>query len=74
MVRETLARAGVQSLSKGAHQFRHSLATGMLANRASLADIGQVLRHARTKTTFVYTKVDLRALRALVRRWPGGAK
>jgi integrase/recombinase XerD len=74
MVRETLARAGVESRSKGAHQFRHSLATRMLANRASLADIGQVLRHARPKTTFVYTKIDVRALRALVRRWPGGAK
>jgi len=37
----------------------------MLANRASLADIGQVLRHARPKTTFVYTKIDVRALRAL---------
>ena len=74
MVRETLARAGVESRSKGAHQFRHSLATRMLANRASLADIGQVLRHARPKTTFVYTKIDVRALRALVRHWPGGAE
>jgi site-specific recombinase XerD len=74
MVRETLGRAGVQSHSKGAHQFRHSLATRMLGNRASLADIGQVLRHARPKTTFIYAKVDLRALRALVRHWPGGAR
>jgi len=74
MVRETLARAGVQSQSKGAHQFRHSLATRMLANRATLADIGQVLRHAMPKTTFIYTKVDIRGLRALVRHWPGGAQ
>lgn len=74
MVRATLARAGVQAPSKGAHQFRHALATRMLRNRASLTDIGHVLRHVRPKTTFIYTKVDLTALRALVRCWPGGAK
>lgn len=74
IVRGALARAGVQSPSKGAHQFRHALATRMLEKGASLTDIGQVMRHVRPKTTFLYTKVDLRALRVLARRWPGGAK
>jgi integrase/recombinase XerD len=55
----------------GAHRLRHSLATQMLAAGASLAEVGQVLRHARVATTAIYAKVDHRALDALVLPWPG---
>ena len=37
----------------------------------SLAEVGQVLRHARVATTAIYAKVDHRALDALVLPWPG---
>ena len=44
---------------------------------ASLAEIGQVLRHREQRTTAIYAKVDRAALRALARPWPsqegGGA-
>jgi site-specific recombinase XerD len=43
----------------------------MLRRAASLAQIGEVLRHASTQTTTIYAKVDRRALRALVQPWPG---
>lgn len=56
----------------GAHRLRHSLATQMLAAGASLAEVGQVLRHARVATTAIYAKADDRALDALVVPWPGG--
>lgn len=56
----------------GAHRLRHSLATQMLGAGASLAEVGQVLRHARVATTAIYAKVDHRALDALVVPWPGG--
>jgi integrase/recombinase XerD len=56
----------------GAHRLRHSLATQMLGAGASLAEVGQVLRHARVATTAIYAKVDDRALDALVVPWPGG--
>jgi integrase/recombinase XerD len=56
----------------GAHRLRHSLATQMLGAGASLAEVGQVLRHARVATTAIYAKVDDRALAALVVPWPGG--
>jgi len=56
----------------GAHRLRHSLATQMLGAGASLAEVGQVLRHARVATTAIYAKVDYRALDALVLPWPGG--
>jgi integrase/recombinase XerD len=54
-----------------AHRLRHSAATTMLAAGAPLAEIGQVLRHRRPLTTAGYTRVDIEALRALARPWPG---
>ena len=73
LVRHNIARAGVQAPTYGAHQFRHALATKMLRYGASLAEIGEVLRHRSTETTKIYTKVDLDSLRALALPWPGGA-
>ena len=72
IVRRALARAGIDSAFKGAHLLRHSLATGMLRNGASLEDIGQVLRHRHPETTQIYAKVALEALRSLAPVWPGG--
>ena len=45
----------------------------MLRAGASLAEIGQVLRHRHALTTAIYAKVDHDALRALARPWPGDA-
>lgn len=62
-------RAGIGLV--GAHRLRHSAATAMLRSGASLTEIGQTLRHVRPLTTALYAKVDLEALRALARPWPG---
>lgn len=72
LVRHSLARADLKAPTKGAHQFRHALATEMLRHGASLAEIGEVLRHRSPQTTEIYTKIDLEALRALALPWPGG--
>ncbi len=69
-----LERAGVSSASTGAHLFRHSLATHMLRQGASLADIGGLLRHRGINTTAIYAKVDMEALRTLAQPWPGGVR
>lgn len=74
VVRAGLARAQIHSRHQGAHVLRHSLATRMLGNGASLTQIGQVLRHQLPQTTEIYAKVDLKALRELVLPWPGGAQ
>jgi integrase/recombinase XerD len=55
----------------GAHRLRHSAATEMLRGGASLAEIGEVLRHRRAATTAIYAKVDHTALSVLARPWPG---
>lgn len=64
-------RAGLGTIY--AHRLRHSAATAMLAQGGSLAGIGQVLRHRRPHTTAAYTKVNIEALRALARPWPGAS-
>jgi site-specific recombinase XerD len=72
MVAHRLARAQIHSPHTGAHVLRHSLATGMLRHGATLAEIGQVLRHQSLRTTEIYAKVDLIALRPLALPWQGG--
>src|SRR5439155_1741658 len=74
IVAHALIRAGVDTPHKGAHQFRHRLACDLLRQGASLAEIGELLRHRRPETTAIYAKVDLAALRTLGLSWPGGAQ
>jgi site-specific recombinase XerD len=71
ILRRALRRAGLEPPRKGAHLLRHSLATEMLRNGASMAEIGQLLRHHLPQTTEIYAKVDSRALGALAQPWPG---
>ena len=72
VVRRALRRAGLDLPFRGSHLLRHSLATGMLRNGATLEDIGQILRHRRPDTTRIYAKVAIEALRTVASAWPGG--
>jgi site-specific recombinase XerD len=72
LVHRALMRAGLNPALKGAHLLRHSLATQLLHNGASLTEIGELLRHHNIETTRIYAKVDHGALRALALPWPGG--
>ncbi|HEU0201714.1 MAG TPA: site-specific integrase [Burkholderiaceae bacterium] len=74
MVCRALARAGLNPPMKGTHLLRHSLATQMLKDGASLAEIGEILRHRQQQTTTIYAKVDLASLRTLALPWPGGVR
>jgi site-specific recombinase XerD len=71
VIRRSLKRAGIDSPTMGAHQFRHGLASEMLRGGASLGEIGEVLGHRHLQTTAIYAKVDLNALRSLAMPWPG---
>ncbi len=70
LVRNASKRAHLPST--GAHRLRHTAATQMLGNGASLAEVAHVLRHRSLLTTTIYAKVDRLALRELARPWPGG--
>ena len=74
VARRALAQAGIKVARPGAHVFRHSLATEMLRQGASLDQIAQVLRHKDPDTTALYAKVDLEPLRRLTVAWPGGER
>jgi site-specific recombinase XerD len=60
----------------GSHILRHSLATNMVRRGASLAEIGDVLRHRARRSTMIYAKLDVAGLRSVAQPWPvaGGAK
>lgn len=71
IVAQAMRRAGVTCPSRGAaHVLRHSLATSMLRQGASLQDIATILRHRSIETTQIYAKVDVTALRQIAQPWP----
>ena len=74
MVRRAFDGAEIQPAQKGPHILRHSLATNMLRQGASLTEIGEILRHRDLSTTQIYAKVDLGTLRKIAQPWPGEGK
>jgi site-specific recombinase XerD len=74
IVRRALEQAGLDPPHKGAHLLRHSVATHLLRHGASLAEVGELLRHRNPQTTMIYAKVDLVALRPLALPWPGAVR
>lgn len=71
VVRSALARAGVpRPRGYAAHLLRHSLATRMIRQGASLPEIAEILRHRSPATTELYAKVDFETLRGVALGWP----
>jgi hypothetical protein len=54
LVGRACARAGVSRF--GPHGMRHAVACELLAGGTSMAEIGQLLRHAQERTTAIYAK------------------
>jgi site-specific recombinase XerD len=71
VVAQAMRRAGVKCPSRGAaHVLRHSVATSMLREGASLQDIAAILGHRSITTTQIYAKVDLPELQQISQPWP----
>jgi len=70
LVRRAIHRAGIAAPSRGAHVLRHSAATALLRQGASLDVIGAVLRHRCIESTAHYAKVDGALLRMVAPPWP----
>jgi site-specific recombinase XerD len=62
--------AGLDVAHKGAHAFRHGFATRMVADGHPFKAVADVLGHRYLSTTFIYTKVDFKALSAVALEWP----
>lgn len=76
IVTRRLGRAGLAPATRGAHLLRHGLATSLLRHGASMAEIGELLRHRSPATTEIYAKLDVELLRDVALAWPtaGGAR
>jgi integrase len=70
VVTRALKRAAVDAPRFGAHVLRHSAATHMLRDGASLEAIAVVLRHRSLESTAHYAKVDVALLRRIAQPWP----
>ncbi len=70
IVERACLRAGVEPF--GPHRLRHAVACDLLAEGASLTEIGQLLRHRSQRATAIYAKADVEALRKLARPCPSG--
>jgi site-specific recombinase XerD len=65
-----IKRAGICAPTSGSWVFRHSAATAMLRQGASLQTIGDILRHTSIETSAHYAKVDIDLLQQVARPWP----
>lgn len=71
IVDRAMRRAGVTPPGRGAaHLLRHSVATSLLRQGASLQDISTLLRHRSLQTTQIYAKVDVSTLHQIAQPWP----
>ena len=63
-------RAGIDAPSRGTHLFRHSAATALLRQGATLHEVKALLRHRSVRTTTIYAKVDSDLLTSVAQPWP----
>jgi integrase/recombinase XerD len=72
ILRDAFAASGVKPSGRyiGSHILRHSLATNLVRNGASLEEISDLLRHRARATTMIYAKVDTDGLRSIAQPWP----
>jgi integrase/recombinase XerD len=70
IVRRYMKKAGVQMPGAGSRTLRHSWAIRALAHNSPIKSIADVLGHRCIDTTFIYAKVDLKALREVSMPWP----
>lgn len=69
-VDNALRHAGMAAPMRGANLLRHSLATELLDQGASLREIADLLGHSSLATTRIYASVDVAALREVALPWP----
>ncbi|MEY8199514.1 MAG: tyrosine-type recombinase/integrase [Colwellia sp.] len=71
IARAALLRSGVANLPfHGAHLLRHSAATSLLREGATLETVSALLRHSSLDMTVYYAKVDIPNLLKITQPWP----
>lgn len=72
LVHQFLKRCGIEGPRLGTHCFRHTAATLMVRNGATLKEVADVLGHCSIATTSIYVKLDQPSLEGVAMPWPGG--
>jgi integrase/recombinase XerD len=72
ILKEAFARTGVAPPCRyvGSHVLRHSLATNLVRQGASLSEVSDMLRHRSRASTMIYAKLDIEGLRSIAQPWP----
>ena len=70
VIRHALRRCGIEVPRPGSHLLRHTLASHLVQNGASLKEVADLLRHRDLNSASVYAHVDLPNLRPLAQPWP----
>lgn len=73
VIRRGLQRCHIDVPRPGAHLLRHTLASHLVQNGASLKEVADLLRHRDLNSASVYAHVDVPSLRKLAQPWPGEA-
>ena len=67
-----LRKLNLDGPGRGAHSFRHTAASLMVENGATLKEVADVLGHRALSTTGIYVKLDKPSLLEVAMPWKGG--
>jgi site-specific recombinase XerD len=70
VIRRALRACGIKVPRSGAHLLRHTLASRLVQNGATLKEVADLLRHRHINSTAVYAHVDIPQLRSVAQPWP----
>lgn len=70
VIRHALRHCRIQFPRAGAHVLRHTLASHLVQNGASLKEAADVLRHQHLNSAAVYSHLDVEQLRSVAQPWP----
>jgi integrase/recombinase XerD len=70
VITRALRSCGIQVPRPGAHLLRHTIASHLVQNGASLKEVADLLRHRHLNSAAVYAHVDVAHLRSVAQPWP----
>ena len=74
VAQRALRRVDVSLVRRGAHVFRHTVASQLVQRGVSMKAVADILGHAELETTAIYAKLDVTTLLTVALPWPGGAQ
>jgi site-specific recombinase XerD len=69
VIRRALRACGLKAPRSRAHLLRHTLASHLVQNGATLKEVADLLRHRHINSTAVYAHVDIPQLRSVAQPW-----